>query len=262
MEVPRTGSLLDQGHVDYLVAPAETEIVLARLALICDLSCPGRLAIRRSALFIGGEAATVPVAHGGPVSAAIERDLDLVMLDDQQRPRPLLPLASPAEVMPWLRSLPGYVSGVGTGRVGRAVSALAHIQQTAWGEFELPPLLWTVIGVEALYSAGEGSIRDRIRRGVATVFGSSETLDRWIGEMYDIRSRLFHGSLDVPMPDAFQYRAVDDVSKHRRMRLDKNVVEPVGRAVTRGAFLLIAGLQSQMATAQGLSFSASRFTYE
>src|SRR6185312_4459316 len=110
----------------------------------------------------------------------------------------------------WLQSLPGFDEGIGRGKVGRAVSALAHVLSSDH-EYE-QILLWSLLGLEALYGQDEGSKGAQLTRKSELLLGPIAAHKKELNSSYQVRSKFVHGSVDIPLPYT-PYDAHEDFGK-------------------------------------------------
>ena len=70
-------------------------------------------------------------------------------------------------------------------------------------------LFWSIIGIEALYCTSKEGISEQIYEKVQLVLGPVTESKKKIKAMYNFRSRLVHGDLDIP-PNYFDYEDIDE----------------------------------------------------
>jgi len=147
---------------------------------------------------------------------------------------PLVNLPLPT-TLAWLRGLPGFEVGVPIGHLGRAVAALSHLLSDA-AEYGGPALMWTMIGLEALYTRGREGLSEQLREKTQVLLGVPESDAKRFKGLYDYRSKFIHGGLDVPL----MYTPYDAVDAFMKSILDTYHAELTGIA------LLIATLQKMV----------------
>lgn len=103
------------------------------------------------------------------------------------------------QVHRWLIGIPGFTSGVGQGRVGRALAALSHIVCKPLSEYSAIDLSWAVLGLEALYAEGNQGLAQQILKKTEILLGPRRENKKRFSQMYDYRSRFLHGDLDIPL---------------------------------------------------------------
>lgn len=147
-------------------------------------------------------------------------------------PTRVLPLR---EVLAWMEDVPGWNRGFGQGRVGRAVAAFSHIVSLRGG-FDAEHLLWALMGLEALYAYGKEGLRAQLVAKSQVLLGPPTSDKKRFGKMYDYRSRLVHGDLDLPFAGR---RLSDDEARHFTHETDES-----GRLAT---VVLLASIQALIA---------------
>ena len=105
-----------------------------------------------------------------------------------------LPLST---VWRWLKASSSIESNFATGAVGRALHAAAHILYTRNFVTEL---VWVMVGLESLFTSGEGGLLHQVRDRGQAFLGPSARAGKDISEMYRIRSKFLHGKFDFPGP--------------------------------------------------------------
>lgn len=70
-------------------------------------------------------------------------------------------------------------------------------------------LFWSLIGIEALYCTSKEGISEQIYEKVQLVLGPVTESKKKIKGMYNFRSRLVHGDIDIP-PNNFEYDDIDE----------------------------------------------------
>ena len=176
---------------------------LAKYMLVSDLAYPDALWFQESLLFVDGEPCAERVTPCGLMSG-------LEWVDEFEQPA-----LAPAHVYQWLLRLPGFTQGAGLGAYGRAVSALAHLQQPDTQGNEVQRLIWTVIGLEALRAADSDFASEGVRQSLRPMLGPSEEIESVLGRMYRLRSEVIHGRADLPLP---WYLTPDNDFDRRRFR--------------------------------------------
>lgn len=98
------------------------------------------------------------------------------------------------DVLNWLKAIDGFAIGIPAGPSGRAVSALTHVLMDSGLK-----LVWAVLGLEAIYCRGGKDLAHQLRQKSSALLGEPKEYKKRIQEMYEHRSELVHGSLNVPM---------------------------------------------------------------
>ena len=79
-------------------------------------------------------------------------------------------------------------------------------------------LLWSLIGIEALYCSGKEGLSEQIFTKTQIFLGEIIDYKKKLKQMYDFRSRLIHGDLNIP-PNHFY----DDDNPFRDQLFDSTV---------------------------------------
>jgi hypothetical protein len=97
----------------------------------------------------------------------------------------------------WANTNISFSDGFDGTATGRALSAFSRLFEG--GELdEAVQLLWSMIGIEALYVTGKAAIMEQVRERVQHFLGRQNTHKKKIAQMYEFRSRFVHGVVDFP----------------------------------------------------------------
>jgi hypothetical protein len=97
----------------------------------------------------------------------------------------------------WLTKVPGFSDRRGVGPVGRAIAALSYlIKMKSKDENELS-LVWALLGLEALFGQGNVGLKAQLLEKSEALLGPRHENKKVFGKMYDFRSRLLHGDVDL-----------------------------------------------------------------
>jgi hypothetical protein len=159
------------------------------LVLACNLAKPGLLHFDRIYVYLGGRHRRTTSGFTGVVGEATDYARQLGW-------PPILDLPIP-RVWDWLNALPRFSTGMASGRVGRAVSALSFLMRP---DLELSPsdLVWALLGLEALYCSGAQGKQSQLIEKSSLLLGPNTTNASKFREMYEYRSRFLHGNFDFP----------------------------------------------------------------
>ncbi|MFN8475909.1 MAG: hypothetical protein U0822_27285 [Anaerolineae bacterium] len=101
------------------------------------------------------------------------------------------------DVWAWLMRQEGFVTGFGGGSVSRALNAFSHLFDP-FSDYQPIRLFWALVGIEALYTKGQGGLMEQVKEKSQVLLGSQQKHKKLISRMYDFRSRFVHGDLDFP----------------------------------------------------------------
>lgn len=99
------------------------------------------------------------------------------------------------QVWEWANQQEGFSEGFGGGPTGRALNAFAR-RFGSNGQDDAANLLWALVGIEALYTEGQGSLQQQVNEKSQAFLGEMTQHKKKINRMYDFRSRFVHGDLD------------------------------------------------------------------
>jgi hypothetical protein len=119
------------------------------------------------------------------------------------------------QVWSWLVRLPGLANTESPSPAGRAVNALSHLLVEPYSRAVI--LMWAMVGIEAIYTAGSGGLVQQVRERTRVFLGVSDRSDKLVSTMYDLRSRFVHGDLNFAgahgMGVTAAYAARDELAK-------------------------------------------------
>ncbi|HCE3215985.1 TPA: hypothetical protein NG555_004612 [Vibrio parahaemolyticus] len=116
---------------------------------------------------------------------------------------------NPKDVLDWLMMLNGFNEGVPKGQTGRAVSAFAKYLFT---NDELQ-FIWCLVGLEALYGRDRGGKTEQMLQKSELLLGSRNGEKKSLTNLYNFRSRLLHGDVDIPLQYSHWY-SVDSYQRY------------------------------------------------
>lgn len=93
----------------------------------------------------------------------------------------------------WLEQIPGFNSGLLKGSTGHAVAALTRADESGMG------IVWSVMGLEALYCDGNQNLGFQLQSKSTALLGEPAEYKKRVAQMYEYRSRVVHGSVDIPI---------------------------------------------------------------
>jgi hypothetical protein len=169
------------------VASEEFANTLSRLLLCACLAKPGAVYTDEAAVWANQVAhGTVPAFYGS-LEAAVRTARELKW--------PTLDTVAIPDIWAWAAQLPGFADGMPQGRIGRAIAGLSHlvVTETSAG------LVWALIGLEALYCRGVGNLKRQLMEKSEVLLGPRREFKRRFDKMYDFRSRLVHGDVNLPL---------------------------------------------------------------
>lgn len=107
------------------------------------------------------------------------------------------------------------IQGQGKSKAERAINAFTYLFKDYLGNTE-SDLFWSLIGIEALYCMGTEGLSEQIYIKSQIVLGEITDYKKRLKQMYDFRSRLVHGDLDIP-PKHFDSEDVEYNNFHQKL---------------------------------------------
>ena len=138
-----------------------------------------------------------------------------------------------AQAWDWLRTVNCFDDGIARGRTGRALAALSYLAPPRPESGSSMNLAWVLLGLEALYASGNVGLREQLVAKTELVLGPRSENKKAFGAMYDFRSRLLHGDIDLPL----RYTPFDAVPYFERH------IEELGDFEGLGLAALVATIQ-------------------
>lgn len=182
---------------DKLFTRAVFEKGLYDIAIVANIARPGSLEFGRGTLFQDDEYKCTTDKMGN-----VHLLREAVQVADSIG-WPSLQTFDFAQVWLWASKQQGFIEGFGGGPTGRALNAFASLFQS---EDETINLLWALVGIEAMYTRGQGALQEQVKAKSQAFLGKQEAHKKRIGQMYDFRSKFVHGDLDFsgryPLRDA------------------------------------------------------------
>lgn len=97
----------------------------------------------------------------------------------------------------------------------RAINAFTYLFKDYVGDTEFD-LFWSLVGIEAVYCAGKEGLSEQIFIKSQIVLGEVTDYKRRLKLMYEFRSRLVHGDLDIP-PKHFDFDDTVHIQFHKNL---------------------------------------------
>jgi len=196
------------------------------LLLAANIARPGSLSVVGGYSFLNGQ----PI---GETQAFFADDLFAAVQVSREKRWPQMPSPSLKETWEWLVASGALVDGVGVGRLGRALSALSQLTLASNLDHSSIELAWIMLGLEALYARGNVGLKEQLLAKTEAVLGPRTENKKLFGAVYDFRSRLIHGDVDIPL----RFTTFDGVEKYEKFQSERYEHEALATAV------LIATLQ-------------------
>jgi hypothetical protein len=120
------------------------------------------------------------------------------------------------KVWVWLNSFDFFKNSIGEGNIGRAVAAISYLLKDTVSDIHVSinlDIIWILIGLEALYGKGNTGLKSQLNEKAWVFLGEPTEGKKKLGTVYDFRSRLIHGDIDIP----FSYCLYDGDPKYRNL---------------------------------------------
>lgn len=168
------------------------ELEINSLLLLCNILRPGSLSAAIGYAFVNHQLS-------GRMSAFFAEDLFYAVQAAQQLGWPRFSKPTLSQGWKWLRTSDALIDGIGVGRLGRALAAVSHLTSPDLRETSSIGLVWILLGLEALYSRGNIGLKEQLLGKSEALLGPRTENKRAFGNVYDFRSRLLHGDVDLPL---------------------------------------------------------------
>jgi hypothetical protein len=196
------------------------------LLLAANIARPGSLSVVKGYAFLNRQ-------YADETKAFFADDLLTAVQASREKGWPRLLSPSLKETWQWLLASGALVDGIGVGRLGRALSALSHLTAASNLDRNSIELAWVLLGLEALYARGNVGLKEQLLGKTEAVLGPRTENKKLFGAVYDFRSRLIHGDVDIPV----RFTTFDGVAKYESFHSERYEHEALATAV------LIATLQ-------------------
>jgi hypothetical protein len=120
----------------------------------------------------------------------------------------------------WCCKVPGFTTGEGKSACGRALAALSHIFREISVYDPGLDIIWALIGLEALYCKSTTGLQIQLHDKSEAFLGEMYKYKKDFSGMYDFRSRLIHGDVDIN----FMHLHLENKGKYIRRLEDSSLV--------------------------------------
>ncbi|WP_151179681.1 hypothetical protein [Hypericibacter terrae] len=163
----------------------------------------------------------------------ILHEIDVVFREAIERGWPDFIELDPVKTWKWASRHAGFLEGTSQTPIGRALNAYSYFFGETFSGGEIEELVWSLIGLEALYARNEDSIVNQIVGKCALLIPGAEKYQKQIKDLYNFRSRLLHGQRNIPN----KFNAGDATSEIDKVQSDYYIMQFLGAAI------LVASLQ-------------------
>jgi len=156
--------------------------------VLSQLCYPGAIQTCKIEIMINGQVQIAPFELNSILPQAI--------VEHKDKAWPPISTLSLKKTIQWLSDSKSLIPLISKTNVERAIAAFSNLFQ-AGGLAELT-LLWTMVGIEALFSKSKQGIMEQIREKIHVLIGYPETHKKRLSAMYDYRSKFIHGATEIP----------------------------------------------------------------
>jgi hypothetical protein len=208
---------------DQIVVAAEIRSILTHLLLLANVGRPGVLQF--------GEG--VVIQKGGWLVSTPRLLSDLIHAVDHVRTIGWPPVADLPlhDVLAWYPYESLHAATPQTGPLARAMNAVSYLFGSTGPESQVSAMLYSLIGLEALYTDTHDGIAEQINSKAQILIGPMNAFKKELKQMYHIRSRFLHGDLDFP-------RSFESIRPS-----DYPTLDAIDRSANLASMLLLVTLQ-------------------
>jgi hypothetical protein len=203
-ERPKTSRNVAHLTRSYSVQNLEMEV--SNLFLLANILRPGSLTVAPGFSFFNDE-------YVGPTSPFYSEDWSRAIDASKKYKWPDYQSLSINQAWSWLEATKCIENGIARGQVGRALAALSHIAPPQLEHGSTMNLAWILLALESLYCSGSRGLKEQLVAKSELLLGQRSQNKKDFGAMYDFRSRLLHGDMDMPMRYS-ELNAVPDFERH------------------------------------------------
>lgn len=228
-EDKKQGSISDQEWLDlkYDAALSALKYEANLICLTLNLTRPGSISADEGYSFVSGK-------RFGSTQPFYADDLYEAVTASEKFGWPTLINLDFRRTWHWLIKSDVLADGVGVNRLGRAIAALSHLTSSNLSATSSLNLVWILLGLESLYSTGSVGMKEQLLGKSEALLGPRKENKKAFGAVYDFRSRLLHGDIDIPL----RFSEYDAVKKYEDFHSELYRHEGLAMAA------LIATLQS------------------
>lgn len=219
-------------YISYALGELKNRV--AEIILAANIARPGSIQTGEDVGFLNGKI----YYHNLSVHSSEGRITDVLWLTYEDAHKfgwPLISHMSVKLVWDWLNKFEGLRSGIISGKVGRALAALSCIIESRNNDADLEIVMWSLVGVEAIFSKGNSQIQQQVIENTQLLLGPKQSYKQHLSKMYDFRSRFIHGEMDIPL-------AFNRDEFHDEDRFGKKHLTPF-QSATIALSILLATLQ-------------------
>jgi len=136
---------------------------------------------------------------------------------DQNEQWPLIHSLDIWQTWEWVNNFPSFFRNLSKCKIGRALNAYTQLFHTSFSiETTVSDFFWSMIALEAIYTDSHTGVNQALFDKIFLVLGKPTNFHKQIKEIYNYRSRLLHGQLEIP--GKFSYDNDDeDIDRHLKL---------------------------------------------
>lgn len=171
-------------HIEEVLYEFNQQIEIFKIAV--NISYPGLLEIRETKIYIN---------HKYHRSSSKSLSSLLVSVTEANIDEwPKINIININKSWNWLKQRNGFIKGMATNSIERALCALSYIYDC----YSYEDLFYSMIGIEAIYVRSKEGILQQIKEKSKAIFGEPKDYMKRLKHMYNVRSRFIHGELNFP----------------------------------------------------------------
>jgi hypothetical protein len=188
--------------------------------LLANILRPGALSAIEGFAFIGTQ-------QRGTTTPFFAEHFFYAIETSEQLGWPKMYSASLSKGWDWLKRSDALIDGIGVHPLGRALAALSHLTSPNLNSTSSIELVWILLGLEALYSRGNVGLKEQLLAKTEALLGPRTENKKAFGIVYDFRSRLLHGDVDLPL----RFTEFNAVEKYEKFHAELSQHEGLALAV-------------------------------
>lgn len=171
-------------HIEEIMYDFVQQIQNFKIAV--NISYPGLLEINETETYVNNE-------HYNFSNKSLS-SLLISVTEANRDEWPKINIISISKSWNWLKQRDGFIKGMATNSIERALCALTYIYDC----YSYEDLFYSMIGIEAIYVRNREGILQQIKEKSKALFGEPKDYMKRLKHMYNVRSRFIHGELNFP----------------------------------------------------------------
>lgn len=206
----------DEKYRDELIAHYKNDLPITSIFLeihnfflVANIAFPGALSTQKGISFIANK-------KYEEIEGFYAEDLYGALVTAERLKWPKLLRVSILDTWNWLNSSNIIESGLGKNSLGRALAAFSQLTKGSFAENSTLNIIWALLALEAIYTKGNIGLKEQLASKTEVLLGKKEENKKAFGKMYDFRSRLVHGDIDIPL----RYSLYDGTLEFENFHMD------------------------------------------